>query len=271
MRHLPSLDWSDNDSHSPIPKLKLFGAQESRQYDSDIASGELTVSELGWSDNSDSESDSPMPWDPISSSGPIRSSPVNESDPNERAAHRRRKGYKKRAHTLAGQKEDNEKQLRKKKCEILDGILALLNQQGLKVWDFMEHIFHLKSKKGGVQWQQFFSIQANATQLLDWWTSSNNSRTAWKYINQWIQGHVAAVVSQEARRVTKLKKLQTMGKRIDSTFASTFSFPAIHSILSKDAPFTLSVLKSLATARKAAMHTQKRKDRTKMVFCFLQY
>ncbi|EDR07401.1 uncharacterized protein LACBIDRAFT_298553 [Laccaria bicolor S238N-H82] len=55
----------------------------------------------------------------------------------------------------------------------------------------MEHIFHLKSRKGSVQWQQFFSTQANVTQLLDWWTSSNNSHTARKYINQWIQGHVA--------------------------------------------------------------------------------
>jgi len=255
----PSLEWSNNDSHSPIQKLKLFGAQEPQQYDSDIASGELTVSEPGWSDNSDSESDSPLPMarDPISSSGPIRSSPVIESDPDERAAHRKKKRYKKRAHTMAGQKEDNERQLRKNKREILDGILAALNQQGLKVWDFMEHIFHPKNKKGSVQWQQFFSTQANVTQLLNWWTSSNNSRTARKYINQWIQGHVAAVVSREARKVTKLKKLQMMGKRIDSTFASAFSFPAIHSILLKDVPFTLSVLESLATARKAATHTQK--------------
>ena len=149
---------------------------------------------------------------------------------------------------MAGHKEDNEKWLRKNKCEILDEILATLNQQGLKVWDFMEHIFHPKSKKCSVQWQQFFSNQANVMQLLDWWTSSNNSCTARKYINQWIQGHVAAVVSQEAHRATKLKKLQMMGKKIDSTFASAFSFPEIHSILSKDAPFTLSVLKSLATA-----------------------
>lgn len=45
MRRSPNLEWSENDSHSLIQKLKLFGAQESQQYDSDIASGELTVSE----------------------------------------------------------------------------------------------------------------------------------------------------------------------------------------------------------------------------------
>jgi len=84
----PSLEWSDNDSHSLIQKLKLFGAGEPQQYDdSDIVSGELIVSEPGWSDDSDSESDLPPPWDPISSSGPICSSPVNESDPDECAAH----------------------------------------------------------------------------------------------------------------------------------------------------------------------------------------
>jgi len=66
MHRSPSLEWSDNDSHFLIQKLKLFGAREPQQYDdSDIVSGELTVSEPGWSDDSESESDSPPPWDPI--------------------------------------------------------------------------------------------------------------------------------------------------------------------------------------------------------------
>ena len=154
----------------------------------------------------------------------------------------------------------------KEKRAKLDAVLEVLNQQGLKVWDFMEHIFHPKSKKGTVQWQQFFSSSVNVTQLLDWWVSSKNSRAARKYINQWIRGHVAGVVSQEARKVTKLKGLQTMDKKSDRTFASSFRFPDIHSMLSKEAPFSLSVLRALATARKAAKHTEKQKDRTMMVF-----
>ena len=66
----------------------------------------------------------------------------------------------------------------KEKRAKLDAVLEVLNQQGLKVWDFMEHIFHPKSKKSTVQWQQFFSSSANVTQLLDWWVSSKNSRAA---------------------------------------------------------------------------------------------
>ncbi|KIM41147.1 hypothetical protein M413DRAFT_72593 [Hebeloma cylindrosporum] len=270
MHRSPSLEWSDDDHRSPIQRVKLFDVRAPPsqrlppEKSDDTYSGDLesTESESGWSDT---ESDLTPARDPVSSSGPIRSSPVIESDPEARAAHRRQKGYKRRARTLAGNKDHKEKQLMREKRAKLDAVLDMLNEQGLKVWDFMEHIFHPKSKKGPIQWQQFFSREANVTQLLDWWTSSKNSRAARNYLNKWIRGYVARLVSQEARKLTRLKNLQTMGKKIDSTFVSSFSFVKIHSALSKDAPLSLSVLKALATARRAATHTQKRKDRTKMV------
>ena len=108
MHRSPSLEWSEGDRHSPIQRVKLFDVDAPQQIlpnDYDIESGESTVSESGWSDT-ESDSDLTPAWDPVSLSGPIRSSPVIESDPEERAAHRRQKGYKKWVCTLAGNKED---------------------------------------------------------------------------------------------------------------------------------------------------------------------
>lgn len=269
MLRSPSLPLSDDDAFPSVQPVALFPqeSQEIRSSDPDIESGESTASESGWSDT-DSDSDLTPIRDPVSSSGPIRSSPVLESDPKERAAHRRAKGHRKRARAWAAQRDDRDERLRKEKYDKLDQVLESLNAQGLNVWDFIEHIFHPRNKKRSVQWQQFFSSEANIKKLLDWWTSSSNSRAARKYIKRWIRSYVASVASQEARQIARLKVLQTMGKKIDSEFASSFSFPGIHSMLSKKAPFSFSVLKALATARSAVTHTQKRKERTKMVFNF---
>ena len=266
---LPSL--SDDDGLPSMTPVKLF-AQQRQEFsslsDPDIGSGESTTYESGWSDT-DSESDLDMTpiQDPVSSSGPIRSSPIIESDPREREAHRRAKGQRKRAQAWARQRDDRDKRLREERYDKLEEVLVGLNEQGLKVWDFMEHIFDPRNKKQSIQWQQFFSSEAHIKQLLDWWTSSSNSRAARKYIKQWIQSYVASVAAQEARQITKLKILQTLGKKIDSDFASSFSFPSIHLMLSSNAPFSFSVIKALATARQAVTHTDKRKERTKMVSC----
>ena len=263
---LPSL--SDDDGFLSIPPVKLF-AQERQEFlsssDPDIESGESTTYESSWSDT-DSEMDMTPIQDPVSSSGPIRSSPIIESDPKEREAHRRAKGQRKWAQAWARQRDDRDKRLKEEKYDKLDEVLASLNEQGLKVWDFMEHIFDPRNKKQSIQWQQFFSSEAHIKQLLDWWTSSSNSRAGRKYVKRWIRTYVAGVAAQEARQITKLKVLQTMGKKIDSEFASSFSFPSIHFTLSSKAPFSFSVIKALATARRAITHTQKRKERTKMVF-----
>jgi hypothetical protein len=269
MRRSPSLPLLSDDDGLPSVSPVILFARESLELsssDPDIESGESTEYDSGWSDtDSDSDLDMTPIQDPVSSSGPIRSSPIIESDPKEREAHRRAKGQRKRAQTWARQRDDRDKRLREEKYEKLDLVLAGLNEQGLKVWDFMEHIFDPTNKKQIVQWQQFFSSEAHIKQLLDWWTSSSNSCAARKYIKRWIRSYVAGVASQEARQITQLKVLQTMDKKIDSEFASSFSFPTIRLMISKKAPFSFSVIKAFSTARRAVTHTQKRKERTKTV------
>ena len=84
MLHSLSLPLSDDDAFPSVQPVALFPqeSQEIQSSDPDIESGESTASESGWSDT-DLDSDLTPIWDPVSSSGPICSSPVLESDPKE--------------------------------------------------------------------------------------------------------------------------------------------------------------------------------------------
>ncbi|KAF9477171.1 hypothetical protein BDN70DRAFT_948601 [Pholiota conissans] len=272
MHHSPSPQTSDEETfQSPFRPVKLFAAPEPEHVpdfapdlilkddDGIYLAEEPTESESGWSD-------SEVEVDPVSSSGPHRSSPVNESDHDERVAHLRQKGYKKLRRTLAKRKDERETKLRKEKHAKMEEVIENMKLKGVTVWDFLEHVFHPKNKKRLLAWQQFFSSKAHVTQLLGWWTSLKNSRAARGYINSWIRTYVQDIVSREARKVTKRKTLQTMGKTINSEFAASFSFPKISSMLSSDAPFASSIITAFATGPKATKHTQKRKYRTNMVY-----
>jgi len=84
---------------------------------------------------------------------------------------------------------------------------------------------------------------------------------------EWIAEYAAAIVSNEARAVTKSKKLQTMGQTIDSKVVKGFDFDAIFAMLEEQsfAPFSMRLLEAFTTSRHVEKHTPNRKQRTKMV------
>lgn len=267
MPRSPSLEpYSNDDFNIPIKPLVLFSPEATLTptqpldwpQDSDVGE-ESTESESGWSSESSGTEQDPL----LSSAGLNASSPCIGPDA---AAHRIRKGHKKRLLTMAKKKDEKDEMERKQKRRKLAAVLNHLNSEGLKVSDFMEYIFHPKSKKREIQWQQFFMKEATVRDLLHWWSSSKNSRAGRKMVNRWIQDHVTNTVGREARKITKLKYLQTMNKKIDSTFSSAFSFSKIRDMLMIHAPISMSVLTALATSPKATkIHSLQRKRRTQMV------
>ena len=130
----------------------------------------------------------------------------------------------------------------------------------------MKYIFDPAKQQGNIHWHEFFAIRGEASQILTWWASSNYSISAREEVSEWAVDYVAKSVSKEVRKITKSKRFQTAGKTIDQDFVSTFDLSDIHNELqSTTAPVAMRVLKSFATSRNAETHTEKRRERMKVV------
>ncbi|KAF8189330.1 hypothetical protein BJ912DRAFT_967209 [Pholiota molesta] len=197
------------------------------------------------------------------SSGPCMSSPIIAKDPKERKAHRIRKGRKAREITLA-MKQQEQKVERERK---LDKILEQMDEGGLLLWDLMEYAFNPDNKQGTLRWHGFFVNRGNATQVLDWWTSSKNAAEARYEVTQWARNHISGIIAREAAFTTKSKELQTRGQVIDEDFVTSFNFVKLHDWLSTEevAPVSMQMFRAFATSRRVNEHSERRKEKTQIV------
>lgn len=195
------------------------------------------------------------------------SSPIIAKDPKERKAHRIRKGRKAREITLAMKQQEkaaSEKVVRERK---LDKILEQMDEGGLLLWDLMEYVFNPDNKQGTLRWHGFFVNRGNATQVLDWWTSSKNAAEARHEVTQWARDHISGIIAREAAFTTKSKGLQTRGRVIDEDFVTSFDFIKLHDWLSTDevAPVSMQMFRAFATSRRVNEHSERRKEKTQIV------
>ena len=80
----------------------------------------------------------------------------------------------------------------------------------------------------------------------------------------------ASQVAHDARNVTQLKLLQTLGKVVDQDLVNYFSYTKIHDQLLETAPVAMRELKALATSPHTEdKHTERRQGQMKTVRSFL--
>ena len=199
------------------------------------------------------------------SSGPVRSSPIVGTIA-ERRAHRVRKGARKRIQTLQAGRELREVEAKNQHEARIEAALDILRSKNIKFGDLMKYVFNPANGQGNIHWHEFFAARGEASQILTWWTSSDYSISAREEVSEWAIDFVAKSVSREVQKITKSKRFQTAGKPIDQHFVSSFNLSDIHDELENTmAPVGIRILKSFATSQNAEQHTEKRKERTKMV------
>jgi len=245
--------------------------EDSGWEDSDISDDTSESTERG-SGGSNEESRLEVP-----SSGPRRSSPVIGTKA-EKAAKRIKKGRVRRMVTLEKQKEERQAEAarikararnaeKEKRREVLENCLETLQANGLRFWDLLEFVFNPANGQGHVRYNEFFVRKNNAPRVLDWWMSAKNrGKRAKAEVREWVIRFATRTMAQEARAVTKSKEFQTMGRNIDAQVLQAFDLRMIHERLTTSlAPFSMRLLAALTTAKGVKLHTEQRKERTKMV------
>ena len=129
-------------------------------------------------------------------------------------------------------------------------------------------MFNPANDMGAICFNEFFAKKHRITKVLEWWLSpENRCRTTKAEVTEWITEYAAAKMSNEARAVTKSKKLQTMSKTINLQVVQEFDYDKIHAMLEElsFAPFSMQLLDTFTTCQHVEKHTQNRRQRTKMV------
>ena len=150
--------------------------------------------------------------------------------------------------------------------EDVEEVLNLLEEKGLHFGQFLKFIFDPRNSKGNVRWHQFFAYTGEATEILDWWVSSKNSDSARNEVKEWAVNYVSDLVGVEAKKVTKSKLLHTRKKVVDQQFVQAFNFSELNTELKESAPVGMRIIEKFGTSYRAEeKHSEKRKERTKMV------
>lgn len=259
-------DWSDLDE----PKASLFD-----HFEAEIDTGSPSGSQRVMPFSSPTHPTRVAPADQLSprtpqptfpsSDGPVRSSIVR-GDKATRAAIRRKKGYRKQQIKMMKRHEDERKQKTETLQGIADEVLAFMQEKRLPLLQLLNYIFDPSRGQGKVRWHEFFVVRGAASQILDWWVSPKNSQEAQREVHNWAVDHVRKAVSKEAQHTTKYGLLRTSDKTINSDVISKFDFHSLHRDLDEEwAPITMQILSAVATSRHAEKHTEKRKEKTRLV------
>lgn len=199
------------------------------------------------------------------SDGPVMSSPVKGTR-EERKQKLKEKASKKRTATIRKKQEELSRITANKFEQDVEDALNFLAQRKIHFGEFLKFIFDPSKGQGKVRWHEFFARRGDASQILDWWSSSANSQTGKEEVESWAVGHVAKMVAKEARVVTDSKILQTKDKSIDQEFVTSFSFTSMHKALENLAPIGMRMIRSFSTSQRAEKtHKERRKERTKTV------
>ncbi|KAF8064912.1 hypothetical protein FPV67DRAFT_1608385 [Lyophyllum atratum] len=200
----------------------------------------------------------------LPSSGPVNSSPIIGTR-EQRKQKRLEKSQKKQRATLRKNQASRAAVAAQQKKAACNEVLQFMHTKGLRFNELMEHVFDPEQQQGSIRWHEFFIFRGSATKILDWWTSSGNSKPAQAEVKDWAVKFVSKTISREARTVTRSKELQTMGKTIDESFITSFDFPSILDKLRDMASISIQMLTSFATSSRSQKHTPQRKARTALV------
>lgn len=157
---------------------------------------------------------------PLSSSGPVESSPIIGTH-EEKKAIRRRKGQRKRApkmEEIYAAKAQQQLQnpaiaetpadgLTAQQVAEIGAALRGLNDQGTSFRDLMLFGFDPAYKQGRHRWD-FFRTRGTASKVLDFWVSTENSEQGREEVREWAVAHVASTVRAEARVATSSGQFQ---------------------------------------------------------------
>ena len=210
-------------------------------------------------------SDSGDSLPPLDTDGPAWSTPVTGTKEQKQII-RRNKAVKKQKSTIARQQEEARELATRELAEDVEEVLDLLNKKGLRFGRFLRFIFDPDNPQGKIRWHQFFAYSGEATDILNWWISSENSEMARNEVKDWAVKYVGRLVRDEAKTVTKLKILQTRDKVIDQQFVHAFSFSTLNKTLKESAPVGMHILERFSTSHHAEeKHTERRRERTKTV------
>ena len=201
----------------------------------------------------------------LAEEGMLYTSPI-KGTPRAKARKRQEKAQRQRVSST--QKRQQERQQlsaleRRRKCK---SILKHIEDSGLEFVDIMNFVFDPASKQGSTRYQGFFSKRGSASQILDWWASSKNSKTARAEVHEWAVGHVVGVVAKEARRITEGGKLQAKKVPITTDLVSSFKLEEYSKDLATEwAPVAMRIISAFSTSRHAKTHSTKRKEKTNIV------
>ena len=122
----------------------------------------------------------------------------------------------------------------------------------------MEYVFDYSNGRGDIRWHDFFVHEGVATRILNLWASSRNAQAAREEVDEWAIEYISHAVAREARTVTKSKKLQTLGKKINQKIITSFSFTDMHDLLQEEmAPVAMTIFRAFSTSRHAhTKHTE---------------
>ncbi|KAG6908630.1 hypothetical protein DXG01_003955 [Tephrocybe rancida] len=227
--------------------------------DSDLDSGPLPSLDIRLGlvpPNPPAPLNDPSAFPPLSDDGIVVSSPVRTKEDALRKRHKQQ-----REKAALDKKEREAPEIEHKRVQ-LDEVIDFLHSKNLRFLDLMEHVFDPTRYQGNVRWHEFFVNRGAATKVLNWWTSSSNSKPAQEEVGNWAIDYVANKVAREAQEVTQSGELRTMRKTIDESFITSFSFSTIHTMLSKMAAVSMRLLTSFSTSPYAEEHTSQRKART---------
>lgn len=150
--------------------------------------------------------------------------------------------------------------------EVLDDTLTMLKSHGLTWGDLVLYVSDPASKRGTERYKGMFDVPGRVEDVLAFWTSSRNSRTAREAIHSWIMAYIKKLIGREASRATKGGMLQSRKMRLDEAFVLKFSLTKVHESLRRLCPIMTELLREFAsTTRQRNMPTEPSIARKDMV------
>ncbi|KAJ2916959.1 hypothetical protein MD484_g3437, partial [Candolleomyces efflorescens] len=201
----------------------------------------------------------------LAQEGIIPSSSIRGT-PGERRQKRMAKGRKRQRLAIAQIQEMKKAVTDSSKYRLCASVLRKLKARGVRFWDLLKYVSDPSLGQGRIRWHDFFVFDGAATEILNFWTSSRNSKPAREEVIGWAVNFVAGEVVKEARRVTKSGELQTLKQPINHKLVTTFDIKGYTARLTSEwAPIAMTIISAFSTSQHVAKHTEKRREKTALV------
>ncbi|RXW23327.1 hypothetical protein EST38_g2525 [Candolleomyces aberdarensis] len=201
----------------------------------------------------------------LSQEGIIPSSSIRGT-PGQRRQKRMAKGRKRQKLAIAQIQQMKRAVNESSKHRLCESALRKLKAHGVRFGDLLKYVSDPSLGQGRIRWHDFFVFDGAATEILNFWVSSKNSKPAREEVKGWAVGFVAGEVAKEARRVTKTGELQTLKRPINHKVVTTFDIKSYTARLSSEwAPIAMTIISAFSTSQHVDKHTEKRQEKTALV------